>query len=167
MTGISLLGLLTGRATRHRDTVFLERERHANVRRGNLSYPCRAVRTREFLYIRNLRPDRWPAGDPEKYVSVGPFGDVDGGPTKDVILNRREEPAMSRFFGLSFDKRPAEELYDLGKDPGELDNVANRPAYAAAKTKLRAALDRWMRDTNDPRSASEDDPWDRYPYVGG
>ena len=80
-----------------------------------LGYPCRAMRTRRFLYIRNFRPDRWPAGDPEKYVSVGPFGDVDGGPTKDVILNRREEPAMSRFFRLSFDKRPAEELYDLGK----------------------------------------------------
>ena len=167
MTGISLLGLLTGRTARHRDMVFLERERHANVRRGNLSYPCRAVRTREFLYIRNLRPDRWPAGDPEKYVSVGPFGDVDGGPTKDVILNRREEPAMSRFFRLAFDKRPAEELYDLAKDPGELDNVAAQPAYAAAKKKLRAALDTWMRETKDPRAASEDDPWDRYPYVGG
>jgi hypothetical protein len=27
----------------------VERERHANVRRGDLSYPCRALRTREFL----------------------------------------------------------------------------------------------------------------------
>ncbi|MBZ5583198.1 MAG: sulfatase [Acidobacteriia bacterium] len=166
MTGISLLGLLTGRTARHRDMVFLERERHANVRRGNLSYPCCAVRTREFLYIRNLRPDRWPAGDPEKYVSVGPFGDVDGGPTKDVILNRRGEPAMSRYFRLSFEKRPAEELYDLRNDPGELENVASQPPYAAEKKKLRAALDRWMRGTKDPRAVSDDDPWDRYPYVG-
>lgn len=166
MTGISLLGLLTGSTARHRDRVFLERERHANVRRGDLSYPCRAVRTREFLYIRNLRPERWPAGDPEKYVAVGPFGDVDGSPTKDVILARRDEPAMSRFFRLAFDKRPAEELYDLGKDPGELNNVASRPEYATVKKNLRAGLDNWMKETGDPRAVSEGDPWDRYPYFG-
>ncbi len=167
MTGISLLGLLTGHTARHRDLVFLERERHANVRRGDLGYPCRAVRTREFLYIRNLRPERWPAGDPEKYVEVGPFGDVDGSPSKDVILARREEPAMSRFFRLAFDKRPAEELYDLTKDPGELNNIASRPEYATVKKTLRARLDNWMKDTGDPRAVSKGDPWDRYPYFGG
>jgi hypothetical protein len=146
--------------------VFMERERHANVRRGDLSYPCRVVRTRDFLYIRNLRPDRWPAGDPEKHVAVGPYGDVDGGPTKETILQRRDEPGMSRYFRLSFEKRPAEELYDLRKDPDELENVAERPSYAAAKKKLRLALDEWMRETKDPRAVSEDDPWDRYLYVG-
>ena len=40
------------------------------------SYPARAVRTEQFLYIRNYRPDRWPAGDPEMYFAVGPFGEV-------------------------------------------------------------------------------------------
>lgn len=34
--------------------VFFERERHANVRAGDLGYPSRAVRTGRFLYIRNL-----------------------------------------------------------------------------------------------------------------
>ena len=38
--------------------IFIERERHANVRHDNQSYPIRAIRTRDFLYIRNLRPDR-------------------------------------------------------------------------------------------------------------
>ena len=28
-------------------------------------YPVRAIRTREFLYVRNYEPDRWPAGNPE------------------------------------------------------------------------------------------------------
>ncbi|PYJ03758.1 MAG: heparan N-sulfatase, partial [Verrucomicrobia bacterium] len=75
MTGQSWLGLLAGNKQSGRETVFVERERHANVRRGDLSYPARAVRTSDFLYIRNLRPDRWPAGDPEMWKAVGPFGD--------------------------------------------------------------------------------------------
>ncbi len=167
MTGRSILGLLTGtEKPGGRQMVFVERERHANVRRRNLSYPARAVRTREFLYIRNLRPERWPAGDPELYHSVGPFGDCDDGPTKQLILARRDDPAAAKYFRLCFEKRPAEELYDLRRDPYQIDNVAGKPEYGAAQKKLRATLDRWMRETADPRATSDDDPWDRYPYFG-
>jgi len=167
MTGRSFLDLLTGENPIRRDKVFLERERHANVRKGDASYPCRAIRTREFLYIRNLRPDLWAAGDPEKWMAVGPYGDVDGGPTKDVILSRRDDPKMAEFFALSFAKRPAEELYDLAKDLFEINNVADKPDYAKAKKKLRAELDRWMAETGDPRAKNPaDDRWDRYRYYG-
>lgn len=166
MTGRSLLGLLRGDTQPGRDRVFIERERHANVRRGDLSYPMRAVRTADFLYVRNLRPDRWPAGDPERYFSVGPFGDVDGGPSKTLILDRRDDPAVGKYFRLGFAKRPAEELYDLRKDPAQIENAADRAEYAAQRQRLRADLDRWMRDTGDPRATEDDDRWDRYPYYG-
>lgn len=166
MTGRSLMPLLEGGRQSGRDMVFLERERHANVRRGDLSYPARAVRTKDFLYIRNLRPDRWPAGDPEMYFAVGEFGDIDGGPSKDLLLTRHADPRVARYFTLATATRPAEELYDLRKDPGELDNVAANAEYARAKQELRAALDRWMRETGDPRSTADDDRWDRYPYFG-
>jgi N-sulfoglucosamine sulfohydrolase len=166
MTGHSFLGLLTGQSTVGRDCVFVERERHANVRHGNLGYPGRAIRTREFLYIRNFHPERWPAGDPQMWKAVGPFGDIDGGPTKDLMLQRRNDPQLRRFFQLACGKRPAEELYDVRKDPYQLTNVADRPEYAQTKKKLRAALDDWMRQTNDPRAAGDDDRWDRYPYFG-
>ena len=166
MTGRSLLPLLAGKSQRGRDKVFVERERHANVRKGDLSYPARAVRTGQFLYIRNFRPDRWPAGDPETWQAVGPFGDCDGSPSKEFILTHRDDPPFAKFFQLTFGKRPAEELYDLAKDPHQTTNVADRSEYAAAKKKLRTALDRWMRDTKDPRAISDDDRWDRYPYFG-
>src|SRR5207247_929343 len=77
MIGQSLLSLLTGNSQPGRDMVFVERERYANVRKGDLSYPVCVVRTKEFLYVRNFWPDRWPAGDPEKWKVVGPFGDCD------------------------------------------------------------------------------------------
>jgi N-sulfoglucosamine sulfohydrolase len=124
MTGGSFVPLLRHRSQPGRDRVFIERERHANVRKGDLSYPIRAIRTKDYLYIRNFRPDRWPAGDPEQYFAVGPFGDIDGGPTKSLLLDRRTDPAFAFLFQLATAKRPAEELYDLRRDPEQLVNVA-------------------------------------------
>ena len=167
MTGRSLIPLLRGEKVAGRGQVFVERERHANVRKGDLSYPSRAIRTRDFLYIRNLRPDRWPAGDPEMWKAVGPFGDIDNGPSKVFLLAHRDESETGRLFELACGKRPGEELYDLRKDPNELNNVAGRPEYAADQTRLRAQLDQWMKETSDPRVDEKADPWDKYPYIGG
>src|SRR5690606_16441682 len=114
-----------------RDAVFVERERHANVRAGDLGYPIRGIRTRDHLLLLNLRPDRWPAGDPVKHQSVGPYGDIDNGPIKTLLMQRQNEPGLRRFFELSFAHRPAVELYDLHTDPEQLVNVAGRPEYAA------------------------------------
>jgi len=98
--------------------------------------------------------------------AVGEFGDIDGGPSKDLLTSRRDDPAVAKFFKLATDKRPAEEFYDLRKDAGQLNNVAGRAEYAKAKKQLRAALDKWMRDTGDPRATTDDDRWDHYPYFG-
>lgn len=166
MTGRSFLSLLNGGSQPGRDRVFVERERHANVRRGDLSYPARAIRTKEYLYIRNFRPDRWPAGDPDLYFAVGPYGDIDGGPSKSVVLDRRAEPAVAPFFRLATAMRPAEELYDLERDPDQVENVAGRPTYRDAQRLLRSRLEAWLRDTGDPRMAGDDDRWDRFPYYG-
>jgi len=166
MTGRSLLPLLRHQAQSGRDRVFLERERHANVRQGDLSYPIRAIRTNDYLYIRNFRPDRWPAGDPQQYFAVGPFGDIDGGPSKSLLLDRRSDPLIASFFQLATAKRPAEELYDLKRDPEQLVNVAGQAAHRDAQRRLRLQLDRWLRETGDPRSTVDDDRWDRFPYYG-
>lgn len=167
MSGRSLLDLWRTGHEDERGRVFLQRERHANVRRGDLSYPVRAVRTRDHLYIRNLRPDRWPAGDPTLHHSVGPFGDIDGGPSKTLLLERSVDPVIAPFFELATAKRPAEELYLLADDPDQLRNVAADPAHIDVLTRLRAEVDAWMRATGDPRATDDDDRWDGYPYYGG
>ena len=43
-----------------------------------------------------------------------------------------------------------EELYDLESDPQELANLADDPAYAETKRQLKADLDRWIVEHNDP-----------------
>jgi len=166
MTGRSLLPLLRGERVAGREQVFVERERHANVRRGDLSYPVRAIRTKDFLYIRNFRPDRWPAGDPEQYVAVGPFGDIDGSPSKSLLLDSQTDRTIAPFFQMATAKRPAEELYDLRRDPHQVKNVAGQPEHRAAQRRLREELDRWMRTTGDPRATVDDDRWDRFLYYG-
>ena len=48
-----------------RDHVVVGRELHFHTARdGNLPYPMRAIRTPEYLYIRNFKPERWPMGAP-------------------------------------------------------------------------------------------------------
>lgn len=167
MTGRSLLPILEGKPAPGRDAVFLERERHANVRAGDVGYPCRSIRTKGYLYIRNLRPERWPAGDPVLHFAVGPYGDVDNSLTKRLLLGHPDAAELREPFRLTFSKRPAEELYNLRRDPGEIHNVAGESSHAEIQQQLRARLDAWMRDTADPRARGDDDPWDAYPYYGG
>jgi arylsulfatase A-like enzyme len=150
-----------------RDAVFIERERHANVRHDNMSYPVRAVRTRDFLYLRNLRPNRWPAGDPDVLFLHGrPYGDVDTTSVKDFLLAHQNDPAFARYIAIIFGKRPAEELYDLRNDPHQLTNVADKPEYADAINQHRARVDKWMKQSNDPRLDPAYDGWDKFPYYG-
>lgn len=167
MTGQSLLSLLVDGRPLNREEVFIEKERHVNCRQGNLGYPCRAVRTKEYLYIRNFCPERWPAGDPKMWVAVGDFGDIDTSPSKRVLLERRDDPKIKRFFDLATAKRPAEELYDLKKDPWTVRNIADDPECSEVKKDLSHRLKTWMEKTEDPRATNpNDDRWDKYPYFG-
>jgi len=89
--------------------------------------PKRCVRTREFKYIRNF--EKGP-------MLVLP---------EDILNSPAAKHVHERFKG----QRPAEELYDLKKDPDEFNNVAQDPGYAQAKKQLRASLDSWMLENND------------------
>ena len=167
MTGKSIMDLLRSPHPARRDSVIAERERHTNCREGDLAYPSRALRTHDFVYIRNFRPDLWPAGDPKMWHAVGDFGDIDTGPSKTVLLDRRDDPKIKPFFESATAKRPSEELYDLKKDPWELHNVADDPDYAGIRAKLARRLETWMAKTADPRLTNPgDDRWDKYPYFG-
>ncbi|NCX97351.1 MAG: hypothetical protein EBX35_01855 [Planctomycetia bacterium] len=73
---------------------------------------------------------------------------------------------MKPFFDLAFTKRPAEELYDLAKDPGQLVNVAADPAEAATKAALAKRLDDGLTATDDPRQAGRGAELEAHPYLG-
>jgi arylsulfatase A-like enzyme len=153
-SGSSLLELFSeGKSPKtDRGKVFLERERHANVRDGDLSYPARAIRTKDFLYIKNFEPGRWPAGDPEVHQSVGQYGDVDNSISKFLIMAMEDEPTDKDYFQLTFGKRPVEELYVLADDPYNLRNEIENPKYSEELADLRSELTDWMERTGDLRA---------------
>jgi arylsulfatase A-like enzyme len=184
MTARSFLNILTsgksGRVDRKRKQVLTGKERHVpSQQTGAAGYPMRAIRTHDFLYIRNFKPNRWPSGhakgykQPTEIVISKPRGthygyaDVDAAPTKSYMIKYQNEPQVDKLFKLAFGKRPAEELYDLRKDPDQLNNVADKPEYAMIKSSLAADLLTELKSTKDPRVLGHGDVFDKYPYYGG
>jgi uncharacterized sulfatase len=159
MTGRSLLPILqsdkSGQIDPDRDHAIVGVERHfPGGRKGGWGYPIRAIRTEQYLYIQNLAPDRWPAGDPDGPVwpdddPTGGFGDCDGSPTKTYLCDHRKD--QSYYYNLAFGKRPAEELYDVKKDPYQLRNLADQDQYKKTRTELAAGLKKDLIETKDPR----------------
>ncbi len=153
--------------------VLTGRERHTHARPDNLGYPARAIHSNRFLYIRNLKPERWPAGDPPvegadpppsaDFTRMEPgYHDIDGCPTKTFLLENREKFPM--LAALALDKRPAEELYDLGADPGCLHNLAGDPSYGAVRKELLSILDTQLREQGDPRMR-DSEIFESYPRM--
>ena len=164
MTGRGFLDLLLSKASGQldpsRDHVLLGRERHVAYRPGGVGYPARGIRTAEFLYIRNLEPQRWPAGDPPYYV------DVDRSPSKYWMMLYPEQAQVKPLFEQTFLRRGEEELYDLTKDPGQQTNVASDPEYAEVKRRLADQLQKELAETGDPRALGQPVTWDSDPYYG-
>ena len=185
MTGRSLVPVLesrkSGQVDPGRTWVITGRERHvARARDGQLPYPQRALRTTEYLYIINFKPDRWPMGNP---YNLGPdmmpdtstlenntfvtFGDLDGSPTKAWIVEHRNDEKYRGYYEYAFSKRPGEELYVLADDPDQVHNVAGMPDYAEIQGRLRQQLLEELKSLKDPRVLGDGSTFDKPPFAPG
>ena len=100
----------------------------------------RAVRDKEYRYIRNYMPFRITMQHVE-FMFRAPsdqswYEAFKAGKTNEV---------QSRFFR----EKPVEELYDSENDPWEVNNLAADPAYADVLVRMRKALDDWRMETRD------------------
>ena len=100
------------------------------------------MRDGRYRYIRNFTPDR-------------PFLQANAYKEKSYpvwnLLKRLHEagkltPVQER---LCAPTMPAEELYDLERDPHEIDNLAGRPEHRTTLERLRAVLEDWIEKTGD------------------
>ena len=94
----------------------------------------RAIRTKNFKYIRNFCPDR-------PYTQFNTYK-KQAYPVLTLmqIMYRKGElnPVQARFMEPT---KPPEELYDLKKDPYEIHNLVKDPAYADTLNELRKIMD--------------------------
>lgn len=100
----------------------------------------RSVRSKEFLYIYNALPQ----------LSGSPPADAVRSPTFETILKLEAEgklPEDQR--GTLVTPRPQEELYDVVKDPYQLRNLIDDPAYAKTLAKMRQEYKEWAARTED------------------
>lgn len=163
-----------------REAVYSGRERHVDrARAGHLPYPQRAIRTADYLFIINFRPDRFPLGDPYRLDGANPpsveelteatfvtLPDEDAGPTKAWLVARRNDPRWKPYFERAYGKRPREELFDLQEDPHQMRNVADDPEYAAVVDELRERLLEELRRTGDPRMIRDGEFFETPPMAG-
>ncbi|MEZ6087756.1 MAG: sulfatase [Pirellulaceae bacterium] len=188
IVGSSILSLLTSKETGiiepQRSAVYAARERHSSSRYNSLGYPQRAIRTRDYLLIRNFRPQRWPAGPGQKFDAVtydddgnviesklgnphGGYHDIDGCPSLDFLIANRDHPTLGKFLPLSVALRPAIELFDIRSDPDCLHNLASDLQYADVRDDLDDRLMKYLHETNDARVVDGGDVWETYPRVSG
>ncbi|MDW7691488.1 sulfatase-like hydrolase/transferase [Flammeovirgaceae bacterium SG7u.111] len=100
----------------------------------------RAVRDKQFKYIRNFMPHRIYAQYIEylwRAPSVGSWEKA----YKEGNCNE----AQSAFW----EQKPAEELYDTSKDPWEVNNLADDPVYADVLERMRKECTSWQTEIRD------------------
>ncbi len=184
MSAKSLKNLLcnekNGQVEAERDFAVLGRERHVDCARdGYLPYPQRAIRTKEYLYIINFEPNRWPMGDPrglensdlqipwevlEKNTLIA-YADLDASPTKAFMICNRSDERYKELFNLGFSKRPYEELYHLPTDRDTVRNIAQNPEYSEIKEALKKQLYSVLEENNDPRINELNCRFERLPFT--
>jgi len=140
MQGVPFLGP----AARQREYVFAARDRMDET------YDIiRAVRDTRYKYLRNFRPGRPYA----QYIDY-----MEKMPTMQEMRRLNKEGRLvgpQRLFFLP--EKPPEELYDTDDDPHEVRNLAGIPEHQQALERMRAALDRWMKETGDLGLIPEDE----------
>ncbi len=150
MQGISLWKQVENPRQFGRDYIYAEKNWH------DLDDHSRAVRDTRFKYIRNAYHEK----------PLRPAADVARSPSFQKMRELRDAGELRPEAMLHFrNRRAPEELYDLDVDAMEFHNVAGEPAYRPVLERMRAALDRWIEDTDD--IAPEDTRPDKFdPETG-
>ena len=150
----------SGQINPDRDHVLIGKERHDVGRPHDQGYPIRGIVEKDWLYLHNFEPDRWPAGNPETgYLNC------DASPTKSTILTLHRADSTSPFWQSCFAKRPPDELYNITNDPDCLQNLAPDPSQASRLHRMQSRLFMELKSQSDPRLLGHGQIFDQYEYA--
>jgi len=156
--------------------IFTGRERHSSSRYKNWGYPVRTIRSREYLLIWNMKPERWPAGAPQRIVqgtedelrpmygidengihhSEWAFTDIDAAPSKSFIIENMKDDSVKMYFDLALAKRPEFEMYNIVQDEYCLNNLIGKPEVAEIEKEMKMVLLEELKKSKDPRIVGPD-----------
>jgi len=142
LDGRPFTDVLRGKTSTHREVIFTT---HSGDGKMNV-YPIRSVRTSKFKYIVNLRPDCYHSNHSDILRKDG-AGAYWHSWDKAAKTDPKAAAIVNRYF-----VRPAQELYDLEKDPLEQTNLAANPEYQKELHKLKALLEKWMIEQGDTKT---------------
>lgn len=175
IAGRSILNILKskkqGVVEPSREYVFAGRERHSSSRYLNWGYPQRIIRSRDFLLVWNMKPERWPSGAPQRFIpgttnqlyplygidengihhSDWAFTDIDAAPTKSFIIENMNNEDVEPYFKMTHDKRPEFELFNIQNDPYCLNNLVGTQSYVDIEREMKTALIDELKRSKDPR----------------
>ena len=101
----------------------------------------RSVRGERYRYVRNYHPEL-PYAQYINYRDAMPIMQA----WRKAAFAGTLNPTQMAFFART---KPQEELYDTQADPYEVTNLAASPDHQKTLAAMRAALDKWVVDTND------------------
>lgn len=159
LDGESLLSLLHN-GKRINNYALMGKERHDVGREGDKGYPVRCIRDDKYLFIWNIKPNRWPSGNPQTY-----YTNCDSSPTKEKIIDLNNK-GNSYYYNLCFDKRPEYEFYDISIDFSCMTNLIENEEYKEKIEFMKSLLLKKLEETGDPRILGLGDEFDSYEYVG-
>lgn len=139
LDGKSFASVLLGKTTDHHKYVFGIHTTRGIIA-GSPSYPIRSVRSATHKYIRNLQHDK-------PFHNIVTERDVEGY-WSSWVKSAKTDPRAARLVDR-YQRRPAEELYDIQRDPYEQNNLAADPAQRERLAELRTVLDGWMKQQGD------------------
>lgn len=146
LDGRTFLGVLRGKTKRHNSATYGVHTQMNAIGSPPTGYAVRSIRAGKWKYIMNLNhkvtfKNALTQNDKENYWASW-------------VRTAKTDPKAARLV-KRYLNRPAEQLYDLSKDPHELNNLAGREKQAKVKARLKQQLQDWMTSQGDLGQATE------------
>jgi arylsulfatase len=145
--GLSITPLMKNPKVSIRNYAFAEHNWH-----GQIAHE-RMVRHGDYVYIRNAHPQ------------LPQICRLDGQcPQKELREMAKQGKLTPAQMDPLLESRPAEELFNVSRDPDQIKNIAGVPEHQKVLDNLRKIMDEWQRltgDTTPPLDKATPDRWDR------
>ena len=138
--GKSLVDVFQGKTKTHHKYAY---HVHNNVPESP-AYPIRSISDGRYRLIWNLTPEETYV---EKHIEKAEW----------YLSWKAQDTDQAHKIMNRYKNRPEFELYDIKKDPFEMNNLADVKKYSKKKAELTMELQKWMKQQNDT-GADKDRP---------